>query len=150
MISLAKIKWQVMAASFALLVPALSAAQEELTWAEDVMPIFQEKCQDCHRPDSIAPMALLTYEQVRPFAPVIKYRVENRVMPPWHLNPDVGIQEFVEDTALSPEQRQTIIDWVDQGAPQGDMSRAPAPRVFNDALVWQLQEQMGSPPDMTL
>lgn len=142
--------WGVLVAAAMAMMPALTAAQDELTWAEDVMPIFQEKCQECHRPNSIAPMALLTYEQVRPFAPVIKYRVENRVMPPWHLNPQVGIQEFVDDRSLSQAERQTIIDWVDQGALQGDMSKAPEPLVFDDALVWRLEDQMGSPPDLTL
>ncbi len=143
-------KWQLIVAVLALAMPALSAAQGELTWAEDVMPIFQEKCQECHRPNSIAPMSLLTYEQVRPFAPVIKYRVENRVMPPWHVNPQVGIQDFVNDRGLTMAERQTIIDWVDQGALQGDMRDAPAPLEFNDALVWRLEEQMGTGPDLTL
>jgi len=148
--TLRKSLWLALLAAATTLVPILATAQGELTWAEDVMPIFQEKCQECHRPDSIAPMSLLTYEQVRPFAPVIKYRVENRVMPPWHLNPQVGIQEFVDDRGLTQEQRQTIIDWVDQGAPQGDLSKAPEQREFNDALVWRLESQMGSPPDLTL
>ncbi len=141
---------QLVLAVVALLVPAMSVAQEELTWAEDVMPIFQQKCMECHRPNSIAPMALQTYDQVRPFAPVIKYRVENRVMPPWHLNPQVGIQEFVNDRGLTQSERQTIIDWVDQGAPQGNMRNAPSPVEFNDELVWRLEEQMGSAPDLML
>lgn len=142
--------WALMAALGTLAVPVLSHAQEELTWADDVMPIFQEKCQVCHRPNSIAPMSLMTYEQVRPFAPVIKYRVENRVMPPWHINPEVGIQDYANDRGLSAEQRQKIISWVDQGAPQGDMSHAPAPRQFNDELVWRLEDEMGSAPDLVV
>ncbi|MCH8176304.1 MAG: hypothetical protein IIC59_14095, partial [Proteobacteria bacterium] len=121
---------------------------ETVTWAEHVAPIFQEKWQNCHRPNSIAPMSLLTYEQAKLYAPVIKFRVENRVMPPWHLNPDVGIQDFANDRSLSVEQRKTIIDWVDQGAVQGDENLAPAPREFSDALAWRLQDQMGAPPDL--
>ena len=152
--SIKKNPWRgVLLATAALSLPMFSAgvsAQEELTWAEDIMPIFQEKCQECHRPNSIAPMSLLTFEQVRPFAPVIKYRVENRVMPPWHINPEVGIQDFANDRGLSQEERDKIIAWVDQGAPQGDMSKAPAPRQFNNALVWRLQEDMGAPPDLVV
>jgi len=141
---------QVLLAVPMLLLPLLSWAQDPVTWAEDVMPIFQEKCQDCHRPDSIGPMSLLTYEQVSLFAPVIKYRVENRVMPPWHINPKIGIQEFTNDRGLTEEERATIIAWINQGAPQGDMSKAPAPRQFNEALVWRLEEQMGNPPDLVV
>jgi len=124
--------------------------QEPVTWAADVAPIFQEKCQECHRPNSIAPMSLMTYEEAAPFAPVIRFRVENRVMPPWHVNPQVGIQDFANDRGLTEEQRQTIIAWADQGAPLGDVSQLPPAREFNDELVWRLEDQMGGPPDLTV
>ena len=93
--------------------PMLSLAQDgadlprEITWAGEVAAIFQEKCQECHRPNSIGPMSLLTYDEAKVFAPVIRYRVENRVMPPWHINPNVGIQEFINDRGLSEVERQT-------------------------------------------
>ena len=125
-------------------------AQREVTWAGDVAAIFQQKCQECHRPNSIAPMSLLTYDQAKMFAPIIRYRVENRVMPPWHINPDVGVQEFANDGGLSKEQRQTILTWVDQGALAGDASKAPAAREFNDALIWRLESQLGAPPDLVV
>ncbi|PCI75013.1 MAG: hypothetical protein COB20_13865 [SAR86 cluster bacterium] len=134
--------------------PTLTLAQEqtqrEVTWAGDVAAIFQEKCQECHRPDSIAPMSLLSYDEAKIFAPIIRYRVENRVMPPWHVNPDVGVQEFANDRGLSPEQRQTILAWVDQGALEGNPSEAPAAREFNDALIWRLENEMGAPPDLVV
>ncbi len=95
-------------------------------------------------------MSLLTYDQAKMFAPVIKYRVENRVMPPWHLNPNVGIQDFINNRGLTEEERATIVAWADQGALEGDTSRAPAPRVFNEALIWRLEEQMGAPPDLVV
>ncbi|MEZ5489763.1 MAG: hypothetical protein R3F50_05535 [Gammaproteobacteria bacterium] len=129
---------------------AADQIQREVTWASDVAAIFQEKCQECHRPDSIAPISLLTYEEARLFAPVIRYRVANRVMPPWHINPEVGIQDFANDRGLSAEERQLIIAWADQGAPLGDASQAPAPREFNDALVWRLEDEMGGPPELTV
>ncbi|MCH8265729.1 MAG: hypothetical protein IIC10_10050 [Proteobacteria bacterium] len=148
---------QLLLALAVMVFPMLSLAQEgsnqeqrEVTWSSDVAAIFQEKCQDCHRPDSIAPMSLLTYDQARMFAPVIKYRVENRVMPPWHLNPNVGIQDFVNNRGLTEEERSTIVAWVDQGALEGDTSQAPAPRVFDAALIWRLEEQMGAPPDLVV
>jgi hypothetical protein len=138
----------------ALALPALLFAQNneqrEVTWSGDVAAIFQEKCMECHRPDSIAPMSLLTYEQAKIFAPIIRYRVENRVMPPWHVNPDVGVQNFANDRGLSVEQRQTILAWIDQGALEGDPSLAPEPLVFEEALVWQLEETMGAVPDLVV
>lgn len=129
---------------------ASAQAAEEVTWSGDVAAIFQEKCQECHRPDSIAPMPLLTYEDAKLFAPVIRYRVENRVMPPWHVNPQIGIQDFTNYRGLTEEQRQKILAWVDQGAPEGDPSLAPEPLVFDDALVWRLEETMGAAPDLVV
>jgi mono/diheme cytochrome c family protein len=122
----------------------------EVTWARDVAPLLQENCQECHRPDSIAPMSLLTYEQARAFAPIIRQRVENRVMPPWHVNPYVGIQQFANDRGLTAEERQTIINWVDQGTPRGDPADAPASRDFSRSSGWRLEAQMGAEPDLVI
>ncbi|HCL73839.1 MAG: hypothetical protein CMQ07_12555 [Gammaproteobacteria bacterium] len=133
-----------------VLVFAQSEVEREVTWSGEVAAIFQEKCQECHRPNSIAPMSLLSYEEAKLFAPVIRFRVENRVMPPWHVNPQVGIQDFANDRGLSDEERAAILAWVDQGAPEGDASEAPAPLNFNDALVWRLENQMGSAPDLVV
>ncbi|MCY4265847.1 MAG: hypothetical protein OXE78_13485 [Gammaproteobacteria bacterium] len=130
--------------------PVLAIGTEEVTWASDIAPIFQEKCQECHRPDSIAPMSLLTYEQAKMYAPVIRFRVENRVMPPWHVNPEIGIQDFTNERGLDETQRQKILAWVDQGAPLGDPELTPESREFNDALVWRLEDQMGAAPDLVV
>ena len=87
-----------------LMVPVVAAAQSAPptpTFTKDVASIFQEKCESCHRPDSIAPMSLVTYEEARPWARSIKNRVASRQMPPWHIDKAVGIQEFQNDRALS-------------------------------------------------
>ena len=83
-------------ALLALPATALSAepSARPVTFAKDVAPILQEKCQSCHRPDSIAPMSLLTYEEVRPWARSIRNRVAARQMPPWDIDKTVGIQHF--------------------------------------------------------
>ena len=66
------------------------AAEKPVTFAKDIAPIFQAKCQNCHRKDSMAPMSLVTYEETRPWAKSIKERVIARNMPPWHLDKTVG------------------------------------------------------------
>src|SRR5437016_3272069 len=90
------------------------------TFTRDIAPIFQEKCEACHRPDSVAPMSLVTYEDARPWARSIAARVAARQMPPWHLNKSVGIQKFENDRSLSDAQIDTILKWVAAGAPKGD------------------------------
>src|SRR5687768_17761876 len=105
-----------------LALPATLSAQTAAvpTFTKDVAPIFQEKCESCHRPDSIAPMSLVTYEEARPWARSIKNRVASRQMPPWHLDKTIGIQHFQNDRSLSDAQIETILKWVDAGAPKGD------------------------------
>jgi len=118
------------------------------TFTKDVAPIFQEKCQSCHRPDSIAPMSLLTYNESRPWAKAIRERVISRNMPPWHIDKTVGIQHFANDRSLSEEQIQTIVRWVDGGAQQGNPQDMPAPVKWADNAVWNFAAQFGGPPDL--
>src|SRR6476659_3975326 len=95
-------------------------APKPVTFSKDVAPILQDKCQSCHQPNSIAPMSLISYQETRPWARSIKDRVASRQMPPWHIDPSVGVQKFKNDMSLSQEQIDTIVKWVDSGAPQGD------------------------------
>jgi len=125
-----------------------SAAEKKVTFSKDVAPIFQSKCVNCHEPGSIAPMSLRTYEDARPWARSIKNRVSTRQMPPWHLNRSVGVQEFKNDMSLTDEQIDTIVAWVDQGAPQGDPKDMPALKPVTDKLVWQGERDGYGPPDI--
>src|SRR6185295_5745908 len=79
-----------------------------------------EKCEACHRPDSIAPMSLKDFAEVRPWVRSIRARVNDRQMPPWQIDRNVGIQKFKNDRSLTDDQIATILRWIDAGAPQGD------------------------------
>jgi hypothetical protein len=121
------------------------------TFTKDVAPIFQAKCQSCHRPGEMGPMPLLSYEDARPWARSIKNKVASRMMPPWHLDPTVGIQKFKNDISLTDQQLDTIVRWVDGGTPQGDPKDMPPPVKWPSANVWRLQEEYGyGAPDVVL
>lgn len=140
-------------ASATLLVPVAIAsgqtpAASPVTFARDVAPILQEKCQTCHRPGQMAPMSLLTYEEARPWARSIKTKVAARDMPPWHIDKTVGVQKFANDISLSDRQIDTIVRWVDGGAPLGDPKDLPAPRTWPSDEQWRLQDLHGGPPDL--
>src|SRR5689334_1483626 len=77
--------------------PLTASPQNEVTFTKDIAPILQRSCQKCHRPDSVAPMSFLTYEQVRPYARAIKQQTELRQMPPWYIDKTIGIQKFLDD-----------------------------------------------------
>ena len=119
-------------------VEAPSAAPGDVTYTKDVQPILQRSCQTCHRPGTNAPMSLLTYEDVRPWARAIKGRVQARIMPPWHIERNVGIQQFKDDPSLSDAEIATISSWVDGGAPRGNPGDAPPPPVFPDEEAWNI------------
>ena len=103
------------------LVPNIASAEQEgthPTFTKDVLPILQRSCQQCHRPGTAAPMSLLTYDEVRPWARSIKDRVTRRQMPPWHL--DRGIGTYLDDPSLSDAEIEVVASWVDSGAPRGN------------------------------
>ena len=135
----------ILALAAMLVLPATSVAQETPTFAKDVAPIFQQKCQECHQPNSIAPMSLLTYQEARPWARSIKQKVEAGDMPPWHIDKTVGIQNFKNDRSLTQAQIDTIVGWVDGGAPLGNPADMPPAMEWPDPTVWRLSEQFGQP-----
>jgi len=118
------------------------------TFTRDVAPIFQEKCQSCHRPDSIAPMSLLTYQETRPWAKSLRERVISRAMPPWAIDKTVCIQHFANDRSLSDAQIQTIVRWVDGGAVEGNPKDMPPAKKWPDAAGWNFAGLYGGPPDL--
>jgi hypothetical protein len=83
-------------------------------------------------------MALLSYEDARPWARSIRDRVERRQMPPWHVDKTVGIRTFKDDPSLSDREIATITAWVDGGAPRGNPADMPPPRVFDDSDRWHI------------
>jgi mono/diheme cytochrome c family protein len=137
--------------------PAVAAdAPKTPTFTKDVAPIFQQKCEACHRPDNMAPMSLMTYEEARPWAKSIAARVGARQMPPWHIDKTIGIQKFKNDRSLSDEQIETIVNWVNAGAPKGDPKDMPPARVWKDESGWSMANKYGAPdlvvksPDYTM
>jgi mono/diheme cytochrome c family protein len=116
-----------------------------VTFTKQVAPIFQKSCQTCHHPGTAAPMSLITYQDVRPWARSIKARVTAREMPPWHLDKTVGIREYKNDISLSDDEIDTIVKWVDSGTPQGDPKDMPPPLTFRPETDWFIGK-----PDLTV
>ena len=122
-------------------------AAAQATFTKDIAPILQRSCQNCHRPDGVAPMSLVTYEEVRPYARAIKQRTSigphRGVMPPWYIEKNVGIQKYKNDPSLSDAEIAMIGKWADAGAPQGNPADMPPARKFADPDTWLI-----GPPDL--
>ncbi len=125
--------------------PALSegAPAAVPTFTKDVAPIIFNNCATCHRAGEVAPMTFLSYEDVRPWAKVIKTKVQAREMPPWGADPDHSLK-MRNDRSLSKQQIDTIVAWVDGGAPKGNDADLPALPKFADGWTY------GREPDYIL
>ena len=121
-----------------LLAIATAASAQSVTFTKDVAPILQRACQGCHRPGQMAPMSLLTFQDVRPWARSIKQRVMEHTMPPWGIDQRVGIQSFKNDPSLRDDEIEKIVKWVDAGAPMGNAADMPKPREFEDSDRWHI------------
>lgn len=133
---------------FLMLAGAAPAQEADVTFARDVAPILQEKCEACHRTGQMAPMALTTYAEVRPWARAIRTKVVAGDMPPWHMSKTTGIQKFINDISLTADQIDTIVQWVDAGAPLGNPEDLPPARTWPSGERWRVGDLLGRDPDL--
>jgi hypothetical protein len=119
----------------------MNAAQPAPGFYKDVLPILEQHCQSCHRSGEIAPFALVTYKDTKPWALPILDSIKNGKMPPWFADPCCG--HFANNPSLSGSEIETISNWVKAGAPAGDAkSASPVPHW---ASGWNI-----APPDLVL
>lgn len=123
-----------------LLIASLAAAQTP-TFTKDVAPILNKNCVICHRPGDIAPMSLMSYQEVRPWAKSIKAQIATGKMPPWHATEPRGT--FSNDRRLTDREKETLVAWVDRGAAQGNPKDLPPVPTF--AAGWEIGK-----PDVVL
>lgn len=123
---------------------AVPSGEADVTFARDVAPILQANCEHCHRAGGVAPMSFQTYEQTRPWAPVIAYRTGIRdragAMPPYYLERGIGIQHMQDDERLSEAEIEMIAAWAEAGAPLGDPADLPPARDWDNSGAWRLGE----------
>src|SRR5215203_5415454 len=131
-----------LAVPFSGIKAAAADVPAEPTFTKHIAPILQRSCENCHRPDGVAPMSLSTYEEVRPWARAIKQRTgigpHAGVMPPWYVEKNIGIQEFQDDPSLSDEEVALVAKWADSGAPRGNPADMPPPKVYPDGKAWAI------------
>src|SRR5580704_17089251 len=130
-------------------------ASADVTFTRDIAPILQSKCQQCHRPQDVAPFALMTYDDAVTYARDIQSSLTLKTMPPW--KPVAGFGEFQDSYAMSDEERNTVLAWIDAGTPLGDLADMPPPLPVSDSpwqlgdpdLILTMSEAFTPPPDVT-
>jgi hypothetical protein len=115
---------------------AMAGDRREVTFNRDVVPILQKHCQSCHRPGQPVPLFLLTWESARPWAKAIRNAVVSRKMPPWSADPRYG--HFANDPSLQQTEIDTLVDWANGGAIEGDPRDLPPPVAWPES-GWRIQ-----------
>jgi hypothetical protein len=125
------------------------------TFSRDIAPILFKSCVECHRRSGMAPMSLMTYDDVRPWARAVRTKVSSREMPPWGADPAIG--KFANDISLTQSQIDTIAAWVDAGSPEGNAAELPKPPVFAEGwsigqpdLIFTMVKPFTVPADGTV
>lgn len=121
---------------------ALETPWQQVTYAEDIAPILEEKCASCHRPEGIGPWAMTSHAMVQGFSPMIREVILTKRMPPWHADPKIN--SFKHDMSLSIEEAQKIVSWIDAGA-VNNSSTDPLSHVAERDTDWEL-----GTPDLVL
>jgi peroxiredoxin len=117
-------------------------ATSHVTYVKNIAPMFEDKCVSCHEPGGIGPMPFTKFEEIAPFAPMIREMIRTQRMPPWRADPSVG--HFLGDRSLSATQIKTLVHWVEAGAPRGTGADPLAAKTFT-APEWPLGK-----PDLVL
>jgi hypothetical protein len=141
LLALALVTAFVSARQRAIRVPSPPPQANGVTFNKEVVRVFQQNCQSCHHPGDIAPFSLMTYREARPYVLLIKEKVLSHEMPPW--KPVDGCGDFDAARVLSQKDIDTIVQWVDRGAPEGIAADLPPQLVFDSGWV------MGQ-PDLVL
>jgi len=119
-----------------------TAAHAQISYSETIAPILMDNCVTCHQEGGIGPWAMSDYEMIEGFAPTIKDVIRTKRMPPWSADPEIG--SFHGARELSIQEQQTLIGWIDAGAPRGE-GPDPLTEYISTATDWPL-----GPPDLII
>jgi hypothetical protein len=120
--------WILLCATILLCQFERAAAQ---VWSTDVAPILYNNCVSCHRSGGIAPFSLMTYPEAVNAAGSVKSSVSAKRMPPWP--PDPTYKRLAHERLLSQQEISTIVNWVNNGTPQGNPGLAPPQPTFSNS-----------------
>jgi mono/diheme cytochrome c family protein len=123
------------------------AQHANISYSEEIAPMLADNCVACHREGGIGPWAMSDYNMVRGFSLMIREVVRTKRMPPWHADPAHG--QFSNDRSLSPEQTQTLVHWIEAGAPRGE-GPDPLAEIDHDWGTWAVAEPELGEPDYVL
>ncbi len=134
--------------TFLIIVSFVFSAKAQVTWSDDVAEVVYNNCASCHNPNGIAPFSLLDYQDAYDFRLAISSSVGNGDMPPW--TADTTYQRYSHERILTASEKAAILDWVAQGAPEGNAANTPPQPVFaNEGFLTQTPDLVLQAPVYT-
>ena len=118
-------------------------AGQGIDYAQDVAPIIEKRCVSCHQDGGIAPFAMSSHQMVQGWSPMMRETLLTKRMPPAQIDPDF-LHLYEEVNFITPEETQTLVHWIDAGAPN-DSGSDPLAAVVHEAPEWELLATLGEP-----
>ena len=113
----------------------LQSTHSSISYTDTIAPLLIEKCLACHRPGGIGPWVMSDHNMVLGFSLMMREVLRTQRMPPWHADPHHG--RFKNDRSLSIEEKQTLVHWIEAGAPRGE-GVDPLANFVHDWPEWEL------------
>ena len=113
----------------------LQSTHSSISYTDTIAPLLIEKCLACHRPGGIGPWVMSDHNMVLGFSLMMREVLRTQRMPPWHADPHHG--RFKNDRSLSIEEKQTLVHWIEAGAPRGE-GVDPLANFVHDWPEWDL------------
>ena len=120
-------------------------SQTPPNYVTDIAPIVIENCAGCHRQGGVGPFALDSYIMLLGWSPMIREVILNKRMPPMQVDPYIGHSD--DARYLDAEEMQTLVHWIDVGAPQGDGAADPLEELANNIDLEAREEWYLGEPD---
>ena len=120
--------------------------KKSISYSQQVAPILLENCTVCHRKGGVGPWAMTDYNMVKGFSLMMREVIRTKRMPPWHADPFIG--QFSNDRSLNNEEIQTLVHWIEAGAPKGEGADPLLGATFSQS-EWANEEELG-PPDYVI
>ena len=117
--------------------------KNSISYSEEVAPILLKNCAVCHRKGGVGPWAMTDYNMIKGFSLMMREVIRTKRMPPWHADPLIG--QFSNDRSLSNKEIQTLVHWIEAGAPRGEGTDPLLETIINQS-EWANEEELG-PPD---
>ncbi|MGK0189792.1 MAG: hypothetical protein ACI9R3_005610 [Verrucomicrobiales bacterium] len=97
---------------------SMPKSSPETNYVQHVAPILKSRCVTCHTKGGLGPFAMSSYKKVKGWSDMMVEVLMTKQMPPWHADPHIG--KFSNDSGITPEETQTLVNWVNAGCIEGD------------------------------